>query len=408
MRKAILINIGDELLRGFVTNTNLYSISRYLFERGIILEKNMVLPDRIDALKGELRNCLYKYDYIIITGGLGPTPDDITREAVAEVLGKRICYNDELYQSLRVKFIEYNIPESKILKNYAKQIEGTQLISNPKGIAPGQVIKTKNTTIVLLPGPESEAIEVLSKVFENIEPQDIYHIFIRTHSLKENEIVELLEEELKDPQFGVYPGIRGVDIAIICEDKTQLEKTLESILKKLRHHVYAIGQKNIEEVLGEKLRERKMTLATAESCTGGLLGNLITDVSGSSDYFLGGVVTYSNEAKIKLLNVPEEVFKNYGAVSKECAYFMARGVTDKFESKIGISITGIAGPTGGTPEKPVGLVYIGINFQGKIYVFKQNFGGDRKEIKMKSALKSLYLLNSLLEDIDFSENLIKL
>lgn len=403
-----MINTGNELLRGFLVNTNLFSISRYLFVRGIILEKNIVLPDSIDALKGELKNCLYKYDYIIITGGLGPTPDDITREAVAEVLKKKVFYNDELYQSLRLKFSEYNIPESQVLKNYAKQIEGAQLISNPKGIAPGQIIKTENTTIVLLPGPESEAFEVLSKAFENIAPQDIHHIFIRTHTLKENEIVELLKEELKDIQFGVYPGIRGVDIAIICEDETQLNKTSESILMKLKHYVYAVGQKNIEEVIGEKLREKKMTIATAESCTGGLLGNLITDVSGSSDYFLGGVVTYSNEAKIKLLNVPEEVFKNHGAVSKECAYFMARGVTDKFESKIGISITGIAGPTGGTPEKPVGLVYIGISFRGKIYVFKQNFGGDRKEIKMKSALKSLYLLNSLLDGVDFRENLIEL
>ncbi|MEO0230564.1 MAG: CinA family protein, partial [candidate division WOR-3 bacterium] len=187
-----------------------------------------------------------------------------------------------------------------------------------------------------------------------------------------------------------------------------LSKRIHIVREKLNGYIYAENSKNIEEIVGEKLKQKKYTISIAESCTGGLLGNLITDVSGSSEYFLGGVVTYSNEAKIKFLMVPKEILKMYGAVSKECAYYMAKGGKEIFDSDISIAITGIAGPTGGTPEKPVGLVFIGINYLDKIYVVGNQFSGERKEIKMKSALKALYLLNSILDGVDFSENLVKL
>lgn len=408
MRTAILINVGDELLRGSIINSNLHSIARLLFQKGICLLKNIVLPDDKDAIKEELMNCLGKQDLIIITGGLGPTPDDLTRQAVAEALGKPIFYMDNVYNALLPQFKKFQIPETPLLKNYALVVEGAEIIFNDIGIAPGQVLKEENYVILLLPGPESEALHILNKYLENIETPRRHYSIIRTHTLKENEILDLIEPELKDLSFGIYPGIRGVDIFISHEDPDTLSKKIHIVKEKLNGYMYAENSKNIEEIVGEKLKQKKYTISIAESCTGGLLGNLITDVSGSSEYFLGGVVTYSNEAKIKFLMVPKEILKMYGAVSKECAYYMAKGGKEIFGSDISIAITGIAGPTGGTPEKPVGLVFIGINYLDKIYVVGNQFSGERKEIKMKSALKALYLLNSILDGVDFSENLIKL
>lgn len=408
MRTAILINIGDELLRGIVENSNLYSIARLLFEKGIFLRKNLVLPDDRETIKEELTQCINKYDLVIITGGLGPTPDDLTREAIAEALGKPLVYSEDLYKRLVPQFYKFQIPENDILKNYALVLEGADVILNEIGIAPGQVLVEGNTAILLTPGPEPEALYIIEKYLKNFETTEISNAFIRTHSLKENEIIELIGAELKGLKFGIYPCIRGVDLFISHEKPEILSERVHIVKEKLHNYIYATANKNIEEIIGEKLKQKKYTLSIAESCTGGLLGNLITNVSGSSEYFLGGVVAYSNEAKTKLIGVPEDILQKYGAVSKECAYYMAKGTKDKFESHISISITGIAGPTGGTAEKPVGLVFIGINYLNYIYVIKNQFSGQRKEIKLKSALKALYLLNSLLDGIDFNEYLVKL
>ena len=405
--RAIIFNVGNELLRGIFLNSNLQELSKILLKSGIPVEKNIVLPDDENLIAEEIQNYLGKIDLLVITGGLGPTHDDVTKEAIASALNLELVFSETLYDSLKEKFKKYNIPETENLKKYALIPKGFEILNNPRGIAPGLKTVVNNTTIILLPGPPAEAKEILSGFLQELEKANYYWNYIRTFGLKENEILEKCKEELDAVDSGLYPDIRGVDIFLGSKNASLLEQTSQRVVSKLGKNVYAIGTKNIEEIIGEKLRKRKLTLSTAESCTGGLLGNLITNVSGSSDYFMGGVVSYSNEAKIKILNVPEKIIRDYGAVSKECAYHMAENVKSLFKTDFGISITGIAGPTGGTPQKPVGLVFIGIATKEVAYVFKRIFGGTRIEIKMKSALESLYLLNLILEGTTFPENTFK-
>ncbi len=406
--KAVIINVGSELLKGIVPNFNLQELSKMLLIKGIMVEKNTVLPDTEEFIVREIKDYLGKIDFLIVTGGLGPSHDDVTKEAIAKALNINLTFSKSLYHSLKEKFKKYNIPETESLKKYAIIPSDSEILDNPRGIAPGLKLSVQNTTILLLPGPPSEAKEILSGFLQKFVKKELYWKYIRTFGLKENEILEKCEEELKSIESGLYPDIRGVDILISSNSAEILELTSQSVIKKLGKNVYATELKNIEEIIGDKLRSRKSTVATAESCTGGLLGHLITNVPGSSDYYMGGVVTYSNEAKINILKVPETIIRKYGAVSRECAFYMATNVKGLFKTLFGISITGIAGPTGGTPQKPVGLVYLGISTNKETYVFQRIFGGTRTEIKLKSALESLYLLNLILDGHTFPENIFKI
>ncbi len=410
MKKAIIINIGSELFQGTYINLNLSEIAKILSEKGVEVEKNLVLKDDIESVSAEIRDNLEQYDLVIITGGLGPTHDDITREAVAKALDLNLIYSEKLYNKLREKFKRYEIPETETLKKYAFLIEGSETIDNPVGIAPGFIISSENTTVLLLPGPPEEAIGTLKEFLNRYELAETeYSYFIRTFGLKENEIMERCSEELLLVTSGLYPDIRGVDIHLKSKNKELIERAFVNISQKLGDYIYTTSYKNIEEIIGEKLRRLNRTLSVAESCTGGLLGNLITNISGSSDYFMGGIVCYSNEAKINILKVPKEVLLEKGAVSKECAFYMAKNVKVLFNSDYGVGITGIAGPTGGTPQKPVGLVYIAItDDKNNTFVFENRFSGRRTDIKQKSALKALYLLNLILDGQAFPENKIEL
>ncbi|MDI6851230.1 MAG: CinA family nicotinamide mononucleotide deamidase-related protein [bacterium] len=406
--KAVIINIGSELLRGVVANLNLQELSKILFIKGITVKKNTVLPDDKDIIVREIENYIGEIDLLIVTGGLGPTHDDVTKEAIAKALNIGLTFSESLYHSLKEKFKKYNIPETESLKKYAIIPSDSEILDNPRGIAPGLKLTVQNTTILLLPGPPSEAKEILSEFLEKFVKKELYWKYIRTYGLKENEILEKCEGELKSVESGLYPHIRGVDIFLSSNSAEFIDTISKSVINKLSKNVYTTDLKNIEEIIGDKLRNRKSTVATAESCTGGLLGNLITNVPGSSDYFVGAVVTYSNEAKINILKVPEAIIRKHGAVSKECAFYMAINARDLFKTDFGISITGIAGPTGGTPQKPVGLVYLGITTNRETYVFQRIFGGTRTEIKLKSALESLYLLNLILDGHTFPENIFKI
>jgi len=409
MKKSIVLNVGSELLRGVIPNTNLYEISRILSKHGIAILKSIALPDNKEEIAKELRYYVGKVDLILITGGLGPTPDDVTREGVAEALSRPLEFSESLFDQLKEKFRLFGIPDSPTLKKYALKVKGAKIIENEKGVAPGQILEHEGTQVLLLPGPPKEAVSVLKNFLKNYtEEKSEECLLVRTYGLKENELYEHLKDILQRLQFGIYPSLRGVDLSISAENRESLEKAVGEIRSRLKFFIYAYGENNIEEVIGEKLSALHYTVSVAESCTGGLLGNLITDVSGSSNYFMGGIISYSNSAKVNLLKVPKGIIEKYGAVSTECAYYMAKGVKDVFNTHVGLSITGIAGPTGGTKEKPVGLVYTGIALGERVYVFKNIFGGDRKDIKLKSALDTLYKLNWILDGVDFSKNLIEL
>jgi len=408
MKKAILINVGNEILKGISLNTNLYEISKFLFSRGIIISKNVVIKDDVEELKEEITKNLGQFEIMIVTGGLGPTYDDITRKAISLALDLKLKFSSKLYSQLKPKFSKYNIIENEILKRYAYIIENAKIIDNPKGIAPGYYIQHNYTHIILLPGPPTEAIAVLENSRSKVPPEPAFCRYLRTHGIMENKIQELCGSELVKVESGLYPSIRGVDIYLQSDDRETLEHISDIIKKKIGTFIYTEELKDIEDIIGEKLREDNLTLSVAESCTGGLLGDLITGVPGSSDYFAGGLITYSNEVKINMLHVPRGIIIEKGAVSPECAYQMVKNLVNLFSTSVGISVTGIAGPTGGTKGKPIGLVYIGIALNENIRVFRYYFSGSRSEIKMKAALEALYLLNLILNGLALPENILKI
>ncbi len=392
--KAILISIGDEILSGKIVNSDFAILAAELTRRGVEVVKEITVPDRKDAIEEELKKALIAADLVITTGGLGPTPDDVTRQAVAEALGRKLVFSEQVYRGILEKLKKMGLPEKKAHRNYAYIIEGFEPIENDVGLAPGLFGEIESKKIVVLPGPPRELRSVLDKVIDKIAPMpDVITLTrrVKTFGLRETQIYELLEPHRKELEpLGYYPSIYGVEIELRAtgkpeEAKKVLDEKARRIQEILGENVYGFDDEKLEAVLGRLLRERGMTIATAESCTGGLVGNLITDIPGSSDYYLGSVVAYHNDVKEKLLGVPKVILTHFGAVSEPTAVLMAEGVRKLLNADVGISTTGIAGPTGGTPQKPVGLVYMAVALPTGTKAIKKMFSGNRLEIKRQSA-----------------------
>jgi len=392
--RAVLITVGDEILGGQIVNRDFAIVSRRLSERGVSVIKEVTVPDRKEDISGEIKKALEIADLVLTSGGLGPTPDDVTREAVADALGRKLVFSKEVYDKVIRRLEEWGLSVKDAHRKYGFVIEGFEVIDNDAGLAPGMMGEVDGKKILILPGPPRELESVLDKVLDRIAgPVSERSLTrrIKTFGLRETEIYELLNplRDVLEP-LGYYPSIYGVEIEIRASgDPGEAEEELhfkeEKIREVLGDNVYGVDGDTLEAVLGRILREKKLTLATAESCTGGLVGNLITDVPGSSDYYLGGVVAYHNDVKMKLLGVSEATLRKFGAVSELTARQMAEGVRKLIGADVGLSTTGIAGPTGGTPEKPVGLVYMAVAMEGKTRVIKRIFRGNRLEVKKQSA-----------------------
>lgn len=438
--KAEIIAVGTELLLGDIVNTNARFLARELANIGVDVYHQSVVGDNEKRLLEEFERAFENCELVITSGGLGPTEDDLTKETAAKYLKKDLVLHEKSLDELNAFFKKIN---KEITTNNKKQCyfpSDAIILENPNGTAPGCIMISKDNgkekIIVVLPGPPRE-----------LEPMFLNHVvpFLkeRTNSILKSEVlrifgvgestVETIVKDLIDKQSNptIAPYVKNVEaiLRITAKGKDEEEcdaligPVSEEIRNRLGTAVYAIGETNLETVLGDMLIDRGLTIATAESCTGGLLAGTIINCPGISEVFLEGAVTYSNEAKMKRLGVKAKTLDKFGAVSEETAKEMAKGIAKAAGTNIGISTTGIAGPWGGTEEKPVGLVYVGIyldekaitknvDFEfmseeekekfkaGETFVKKFNFAGDRERVRLQTVLYAMDLLRNIIMEKD--------
>ncbi|MBI5555916.1 MAG: competence/damage-inducible protein A [Elusimicrobia bacterium] len=415
-----IISIGTELLLGKV-NTNVSYLSEKITGLGLNLVYETTVGDNKAAMAETFRQVFKRSQVIFITGGLGPTFDDLTREVIAEVLAKKLIFSRQAMQAVAAFFARRSQEMPKKNEKQAYYIDGARLIPNEIGTAPGQIIELqkdqdfKAETIILLPGPQFEIEPMMKKVVlpflkdkyeRGLTRLHTMHVTGMSESKVDEEIKDLVEVERKleggDLRFALVarPGV--VDVVIIGAGKNEMliddfmAKAKSELKEKLGNNIFGENEESLPQVTGNLLGRKKMTVSLAESCTAGLLSKMITDVSGSSMYFKGGVVAYNNLVKKEVLGVSAESLEKQGAVSQQVALEMARGVKKLCRSNIGISITGIAGPGGGTPEKPVGLVYCALVADTGEQCNEQHFAGNRRGIREKAAIYTLDLLRRYL------------
>jgi nicotinamide-nucleotide amidase len=405
--KAEIVSIGTELLLGQIIDTNAAYIADMLAEIGIDLYHRSTVGDNEKRLKKTLESGLKRADLIITTGGLGPTDDDLTREVVAEVMNVELIRDEKLLKRIEEFFVELGRDMTKNNLTQAYLPAGSEPILNDRGTAPGIIMEKDNKVIISMPGVpeemkkmmEEEVIPYLKKKTKGKEliKSKVLKVCGLGESSLEMEIKDILDKQ-NNPTIALLAGKAEVHLRITAkanekrEANELIEKVENELRKRLKDNIFAVDEETMEGIVAKRLIEKDLQLAVAESCTGGLIGHRLTNVSGSSDYFERGVVSYSNQAKQELLEVQEETLKEYGAVSKEIAKEMALGVRKLAKTDLGIAVTGIAGPTGGSEEKPVGLVYMGLATLDQVESFRFKFHGNRQQIKY---LTSQYTLDKL-------------
>jgi len=407
--KAEIIAVGSELLTPDNIDTNSLYLTHRLNEAGLEVHLKTIVGDDQSDIAGILKSALCRSDITIFCGGLGPTEDDLTRPAVAAVLGRSLVRDDSILDTLRQRFASRGFQMNKNNEKQAEVIAGAEALDNAFGTAPGMWIEEKGRVIVLLPGPPRE----LKSMFEkDVLPKIQKRSGDRTLAYKSLHITGMTESALDTqiaPIYKAYPqvqttvlaGTRHIAIRMYRwtrtgENPSDLEELAAKIEEELGDAVFTTTGESMEEVVGRQLVESSRSLAVAESCTAGMLGMHLTRVPGSSAYFKGGIICYSNEAKISLCGVPAPLIEKYGAVSAEVAEALAQGVRSTLNSSVGLSITGIAGPGGGSPEKPVGLVYIGVSDGKQTKSRHRIMPGDRESIRERSTYLALSWLRRFL------------
>jgi nicotinamide-nucleotide amidase len=368
-----IINTGTEILLGQVTNTHLGFLAQSLFGLGLRVDRQITVPDGA-AIGEAFATAITRADLILVTGGLGPTSDDITRDAVAETFGKKLIFHQEILDGIAAKFAARKFSMNDLQRSQAMVPEGGVVLENANGTAPGLIVEHNGVVAVLLPGPpnelrpmwDNEALPWLKKRFAG-ELAPAHEVDLRILGMGETRVQILAEDEIKalgaiEIGYCARPG--EVDLRLIAPTLELAGKAAAIARAKVGDVIYAEGHETMDQVVVRLAREKGRTIATAESCTGGLVASRITNVSGSSEVFRYGWVTYANEAKTSELGVPAELIRAVGAVSKEVAIAMAEGALRRSGADVAVAITGIAGPTGGTPEKPVGTAHFGLAIKG--------------------------------------------
>jgi len=399
-----LITTGTELLLGQVMNSHPGYLSGRLEAMGLSLARQTSVPDGREAIREVLRESWGRCDLLLVTGGLGPTSDDVTREVVAEFLGKPLEYQAEIHERILAYFQRRNLTPPEMVKVQAMVPRGMEVLPNDHGTAPGLLWEEKGKMLVLLPGPPRE----LAPMYESsVEPRlratarsAVGTRILRVHGQGESFVQERCEEELRAmgvTQIGYCARPGEVDLRLKSGNGVLLERAVTRVREILGEAVYAEGGETMEEVVVGLARARGIKLATAESCTGGLVASRLTDVPGASEVLLGGWVTYSNEAKVRELGVKEESLRKYGAVSAAVAAEMAEGARKKAGADWAVSVTGIAGPGGGTPGKPVGLVYLGVAGSEGVETIEKKLVPERKTFKAMASQSALDLLRKKIQ-----------
>ncbi len=404
--KAELISIGDELLIGQTINTNASWLGQELSLRGIPITQGITIMDTEQAIFEAIENGFQHADLLILTGGLGPTKDDITKKVIANYFNVELVIDEATLARVKYYFSSRNRPMLDINIEQAAVPKGTTVLTNNLGTAPGMWLERDGKILISLPGVpyEMKGImmdEVFPRLAERFEPSQLFHKTILTQGIGESTIADQMqdwENEIRERGFGLayLPSPGQVRIRLSSPNGEIDEPILDNYFKQLEavypKHVYGYGEVSLSEVVGELLISKGATVCTAESCTGGALSQAFVSVSGASAYFEGSFTTYSNKLKNKFLNVPMELFETVGAVSKEVVEIMAVEGLKKFDADYCLSVSGIAGPNGGTDEKPVGTVWIGLATKTTVYSNKFLFANNRDR---NVQLSVLYALNML-------------
>lgn len=419
-RKVVeIINLGDELLLGIRENSHLTYLGSRLSQYGVSVKRCIVIRDRLDEIERYFNDAWKNSDIIITTGGLGPTSDDITKETIAKILKTELTLDSGAKKALDDRYRKLGM---KVSENSLKQCykpKGSQSLPNPFGTAPGVFYKDKESKkiLIMLPGPtrelepmfENEVIPILRK--EKVIQQSDDYLQLRTVGVREadldNMVRPLVENEKKvSVAFCAHQGI--IDVRLSSKDGKKADaETINDIAneikEKLGNNFVCFGRYTIAEIIAYRLRAMDRSLSIAESCTGGLLSSAFTDIAGISSTFMGGVTCYSDEAKIHTVGVPEPLIKQHGAVSEESAMAMATGIAERFDTDYGLSVTGYAGPEGGTKEDPVGTVYIGLHTRKHVWVNKVKIHGNRSRVKVRAVNMALDWMRRKLDDSFLSD-----
>ena len=392
-----LLTLGDELLLGLTPNGHLTFIGAQLGRRGVLLQRNVTITDEADAIAAQFRESWARADVVITTGGLGPTCDDRTREVLAQALGQQLILDPVIEQAITDRFARIN---RKMTPNNLKQayrFARGEVLPNANGTAPGLWVEQDGRVLIMLPGPPNEMQPMFT---EQVVPRLAHlgllseseaYVQIRTAGVGES-MLETRFQEIFDryPALSIaYCAHQGqVDCRVSSPNQTYGMEKLRSIAQEcatmLGDDFVCFGHDSLAKVVADQLREAGRTLAVAESCTGGLLSNSFTDICGASKFFLGGIVSYSNDAKMLLLDCPECLLSQHGAVSAECAVAMATGVAEQLGADFGVAITGFAGPAGGTGENPVGTIYLGMHAPGGDWSRQLSYPGPRCTVKQRA------------------------
>ena len=401
--RAEIISVGTEILLGDIVNTNTQFLAKELASIGIEVYRQEVVGDNQDRLLGILEEALNRSDMVITTGGLGPTNDDLTKETACKFFNMDLELHQESLKALEEYFFKMG---RKITESNYKQVyfpKEAIVLPNPNGTAPGAILEKNNKYIVILPGPPREMKPMylnhvkpyLIKKGEGIIESKVVRVLGIGESMAAEKLKKFIENGV-NPTVAPYAKEEDVIFRITAKAESQKEalKLIEPVKNQIEEilgqDVYGEGEETtIEMVVGDLLIKNNLKISTAESCTGGMIASRLVSVPGISDVFLEGAVTYANEAKVRTLNVKEETLKKYGAVSEETAREMAEGMAKRTGSDIAVVTTGIAGPGGGTKEKPVGLVYIGLYYKGEVYVYKNVFNGNRQKVRTKATVTAL-------------------
>jgi nicotinamide-nucleotide amidase len=409
-----LLTIGTELLLGFTIDTNSAELGRALGAAGLQVVRRTSVSDDPESIRAGVLEALNRTGTVICTGGLGPTADDITKKLVADLFGMPLEYHEYLWQNLVERFARFGRKPSEKNRSQAEVPKGATVLNNRWGTAPGLWLEGHLGLAILLPGVPSEMRgllhhEVLPRLAGRAGNGVIRSRAVRTTGVPESTLAERIAgiEEIVAPLSLAYlPSILGVDLRLTAwnlpagEADRRLAEGIREIRAKADEWIYGEDDTDLAAVVLEEARQRGLKLVTAESCTGGGIGMRLTEIPGSSDVFVGGVIAYDNSVKESMLDVPAALLQEHGAVSEPVAAAMIRGALKRLRAQTGIAITGIAGPGGGTPEKPVGLVFIAIAVGDSVTVTRATFAGDRTEIRGRAVQVALNKLHQELLRVD--------
>ena len=413
--KLEIVTIGTELLLGYTVDSNAAELGRALAAAGAEIIRRVTVADRPEAIRAAVAEALERTGFVLTTGGLGPTRDDMTKTVVAELFGKRLVVDDALLAGIEARFQRLGRPMPAINRTQAQLPEGATILPNPRGTAPGLWIEdARGRVAVLLPGVPREmrgllVEEVLPRLVHHdapgARPRVVLSRTVRTTGVPESALAERLgsiEGEIAPLTLAYLPSTDGVDLRLTAwsleqrDAETRLTTAAARLQQLAGEHWYGHDEADLAAVVLEALRRNRQRLGVAESCTGGMVAERITNIPGASDTFIGGVVAYADVIKTAALKVPLETLQAHGSVSEETVCAMAEGAQRLFSTEASIAVTGIAGPGGGTPEKPVGTVWLAARVDTDTRAVKRVFPGDREEVRRRGAQAALDLLRRLL------------